>query len=208
VTSADTNERIGGIIAIESLIHFEGDDAASRTTRFSGYLRAALRSNDNDVLVYAAEALGHLATPGGALTAELVESEVKGALEWLQSDRQESRRFAAVLIIRELAKNSPTLLYAYVPQILEYIWVAIRDVKVLIRETAAQAVSGCFNILNARDSILRHQWFSRMYTESLQGIKSNNLEAMHGSLLIIKELLRTGVMFMNEHYREASSFLF
>lgn len=128
---------------------------------------------------------------------------MKSALEWLQSDRQESRRFAAVLSIRELAKNSPTLLYAFVPQILDCIWVALRDPKVFIRETAAEAVSACFEIISARDSLLKQQWFSRMYEEALQGLKVNNIENIHGSLLTIKELLQKGGMFMHEHYREA-----
>jgi FKBP12-rapamycin complex-associated protein len=124
VSSNDTNEKIGGILALDRLIDFDGDDAAQKTTRFASYLRNAMRSNDNAVLIFATRALGRLAVPGGSLTAELVESEIKLALEWLQSDRQENRRFAAVLSIRELAKNSPTLLYAFVPQILEVIWVA------------------------------------------------------------------------------------
>lgn len=204
VTSVDTNDKIGGILAIERLITFDGDDAAQKTTRFSGYLRAALRSNDTEVLIYAAEALGHLATPGGALTAELVESEVKSALEWLQTEpRQETRRFAAVLIIRELAKHSPTLLYPFVPQVLDCIWAALRDVRVLIRETAAEAVGACFEIISARDSTSRQQWFLRMYAEATQGFKSSSIEFIHASLLVLKELLRTGGMFMHEHYREA-----
>ncbi len=144
-----------------------------------------------------------MAIPGGALTAELVESEVKSALEWLQSDRQESRRFAAVLTIRELAKNSPTLLYVFVPQIFDCIWPALRDPKVLIRETAAEAVGACFEIISARDATMRQQWFSRMYEETLQGLKSGNPEIIHGSLLTIKELLSKGGMFMHEHYKEA-----
>ena len=147
--------------------------------------------------------MGHLATPGGALTAELVESEVKSALEWLTSERQESRRFAAVLVVRELAKNTPTLLYAFVPQILECIWVALRDPKVLIRETAAEAVGACLEIISARDATLRQQWFSNMYNEALQGLKANNIDYAHGSLLTIKELLQKGNMFMHDHYRES-----
>ena len=190
-------------MALEQLINFDGDDAAQKTTRFSSYLRAALRSNDNTVLMFAARALGHLAIPGGALTAELVESEIKSALEWLQTDRQESKRFAAVLIIRELSRNSPTLLYAFVPQVFDCIWIALRDPRVLIRETAAEAVGGCFEIISARDAQVRQQWFSRMYDEALQGLKSNTIENLHGSLLTVKELLLKGGMFMHEHYRDA-----
>jgi FKBP12-rapamycin complex-associated protein len=178
-------------------------DAAQKTTRFASYLRSALRSNDNAVLVYAARSLGRLAKPGGALTAELVESEIQSALEWLQSERQESRRFAAVLIIRELAKGSPTLLYGFVPQVFELVWVALRDPKVLIRETAAEAVSECFEIIAARDVGVKQQWFARIYEESLQDLRSSNVDWIHGSLLILRELLLKGAMFMNEHYRNA-----
>lgn len=201
VTGSDANEKIGGLLALDRLIDFDGVDAAQKTTRFASYLRSALRSNDLAVLVYAARSLGRLAKPGGALTAELVESEIQSALEWLQSERQESRRFAAVLIIRELAKGSPTLLYGFVTQIFELIWVALRDSKVLIRETAAEAVSECFEIIAARDVGVKQQWFSRIYEESLQYLKSNNVDWIHGSLLILRELLLKGAMFMNEHYR-------
>lgn len=202
VQSNDTTEKISGILAIEQLITFDGDDAAQKTTRFSNFLKAALRSNDNTVLVYAARAMGRLAVPGGALTAELVEAEVSSALEWLQSDRQESRRFAAVLIIREFARNSPTLLYAFVPQIFDCILVALRDQKVLIRETAAEAVGACFEIIAARDAHLRQQWFSSVYDNALQGIKLPNQDTVHGSLLTMKELLVRGGMFMRDHYRD------
>ncbi len=190
-------------MAIEQLISFDGDDAAQKTTRFSSYLRAALRSNDNAVLIFAARALGHLAIPGGALTAELVEAEVQSALEWLQTDRQETRRFAAVLIIRELARNSPTLLYAFVPQVFDCIWVALRDPKVLIRETAAEAAGACFEIIAARDAILRKQWFSRIYEEIQMNFKSTSQDHIHGAMLVMKELLLRGGMFMRDHYREA-----
>lgn len=203
VTGSDANERIGGLLALDRLIDFDGVDAAQKTTRFASYLRSALRSNDTLVLDHAARALGRLAKPGGALTAELVESEIQSALEWLQSERQESRRFAAILVMRELAKGSPTLLYGFVPQIFELIWVALRDQKVLIRESAAEAVSECFEIIAARDMQVRQLWFARIYEEALLGLKSSHVDWIHGSLLVLKELLLKGAMFMNEHYRHA-----
>ena len=202
VTGSDSHERIGGLLALDRLIEFDGVDAAQKTTtRFASYLRNALRSNDNTVLVYAARSLGRLAKPGGALTAELVESEIQPALEWLQSERQENRRFAAVLVIRELAKGSPTLLYGFIPQIFELIWVALRDPKVLIRETAAEAVGECFEIIAARDMQVRQSWFARIYDEAITGIRSNNVDWMHGSLLVLKELLLRGSMFMSDRYK-------
>ncbi|KAL4956134.1 armadillo-type protein [Aspergillus filifer] len=203
VNGNDAHERLGGIIALDRLIDLDAVDNAQKTTRFSSYLRSALRCGETTVLIYAARALGRLAKPGGALTAELVESEIQSALEALQSERQEFRRFAAVLVIRELAKNSPTLLYGFVPQIFELIWVALRDQKVLIRECASEAVSECFEIIAARDIQVRQLWFARIYEEALLGLKSNNVDSIHGSLLVLKELLLKGAMFMNEHYHNA-----
>lgn len=203
VNGSDSNERIGGIYALDSLIPFRGDDAGQKTTRFASYLRAVMRGSDTTAMVVAAKALGRLAKPGGTLTAELVEAEVKVALEWLQMERSENRRFAAVLILRELAKNSPTLMYQWIAQIFEVIWVALRDPKVLIRESAAEAISACFEIISPRDSQMRQLWFGRVYDEILKGFSLNTNEAIHGSLLTMKELLDKSAMFMNEQkYKE------
>ncbi|KAI4644804.1 uncharacterized protein J4E78_009623 [Alternaria triticimaculans] len=203
VTGTDSNERIGGIHALNALIDFRGDDAGQKTTRFASYLRAVMRGQDITAMVVAAKALGRLAKPGGTLTAELVEAEVKGALEWLQLERLENRRFAAVLILRELAKNSPTLMYQWIAQIFEVIWVALRDPKVLIRESAAEAISACFEIISPRDSQMRQLWFGKVYDEILRGFTINTNEAIHGSLLTMKELLDKSAMFMNDQkYKE------
>jgi FKBP12-rapamycin complex-associated protein len=203
VNGNDSNDRIGGIHALNALIDFKGDDAGQKTTRFASYLRNVMRGQDYAAMVVAARALGRLAKPGGTLTAELVEAEVKGALEWLQLERTENRRFAAVLILRELAKNSPTLMYQWIAQIFEVIWVALRDPKVLIRESAAEAISACFEIISPRDSQMRQLWFGRVYDEILKGFTINTNEAIHGSLLTMKELLDKSAMFMNEQkYKE------
>ncbi|KMU90019.1 phosphatidylinositol 3-kinase tor2 [Coccidioides immitis H538.4] len=136
VTGGDANEKVAGLLALDRLIDFDGVDAALKTTRFSGYLRSALRSNDNAVLLYAARSLGRLAKPGGALTAEFGGNE-------------------------------------------------------------------CFEIISARDSQVRHQWFAGIYDETLLGLRSTNVDWIHGSLLALRELLLKGAMFMNEHYRNA-----
>lgn len=147
-------------------------------------------------MVVAARALGRLATPGNPLTAELVDSEVKAALEALQAERVENRRFAAVLILRELANNAPTLLYQYVSQILEVIWVALRDPKVLIRESTSEALRTIIEIIGARDPLFREQWFTRIYQEIAKGFQIGSVESIHGSLFALKELLNKGGMFM------------
>lgn len=205
VQSQDASDKIGGILALDRLIDCEAVDAAQKASKYSNYLRAALRSNDPAVLDHASRALGHLARPGGAYTAELVEAEMTSAFEWLQPDsKQESRKLAAVLLIRELARNSPTLVYGFIPQIFELIWHAIRDPKEQIRRTAAESVSACFGVMAARDAQFQAQWFQKIYTKALEGLRSQtNIDEVHGSLLILKELLQQGNMFMNDFYRNA-----
>ncbi|KAF2487814.1 TOR1 phosphatidylinositol 3-kinase [Neohortaea acidophila] len=200
----DTHERTGGLYALNALIDFKGDDAAAKVTKFSNYLKRVLEGNDTSAMVVAAKCLGRLATPGGALTAELVEAEVKHALEWLTSERNENRRFAAVLILRELARNSSTLLYPYIPGILVSIWEGLRDQKYAIREVAAETVSQCFKVLSARDPQQRTTCLTRMFEAAQDGFRRNTVESIHGSLLAYKELLVQGGMFMHgARYKDA-----
>ncbi|KAI9746692.1 MAG: phosphatidylinositol kinase- protein kinase tor1 [Claussenomyces sp. TS43310] len=204
----DPVDRLGGVLALDALVDFDGVDAAQKTTRFAQSLRTVLRGKDLVAMQPAAVALGKLCRPGGSLISELVESEVKTALEWLQSDRVEERRYSAVLILRELGRNAQTLMYTYVQHVFDLIWVGLRDVRLLIRETAAEAISGCFQMIRERDPGLRLQWQSRIYDEAVQGIRLGTVESIHGSLLVIKELLQQGGMFMHEHYQEVCEIVF
>ena len=48
------------------------------------------------------------------LRADFVDKEVRRALEWIRDERIESARYAAVMILKELAENAPTLFYQHV----------------------------------------------------------------------------------------------
>jgi FKBP12-rapamycin complex-associated protein len=203
IHSNDSADKIGGILSLGVLIDVDHDDSTQKTTRYANYLRSIIRGNDNHSMVLATKTLAKLASPGGTLTSELVESEMKQALEWLQSERQENRRFAAVLIMRELAKISPTLMYSFIPQIVETIWVALRDPKVLIRETAAEALGLCLQIMKIRDLKNRDGWYNKILEEAKQGLRMGTVDAIHGSLLIYLQLLDSAGMFMKDSYRDA-----
>jgi len=201
VTGTETAERTGGIYALSAIVDLGKGELASKTTKVVSALRSVLRGSDLTAMVAAAIAMGKLAAPGGALTAELVDAEVKVALESLQVDRVESRRFAAVLTLRELAANSPTLLYQYVSEIIEVIWVGLRDIKVLIREYSAEAIAALIEIVAARDALPRDKWFVRIYSEINKGFSQNTVETVHGSLLALKEMFAKGGMFMQTSNR-------
>ena len=68
----------------------------ARVGRFANYLRGILPCNDYLVTEMTAKAIGCLALAEGAYTAEYVEFEVRRALEWLSTDKNENKRLAAV----------------------------------------------------------------------------------------------------------------
>lgn len=145
--------------------------------------------NDPIVTELAARALGKLALPGGPLTLDFVEFEVKRALEWLSGDRNEQRRYAAVLVIKELANNSSTLLYSYVSQILDLIWIPLRDQKVSIREGAAEGLAACLKLVSIRQNQIKRQLYKRLFEEAQKGLKQNQQpDVIHGSLLALGQI--------------------
>ncbi|KAG1057434.1 hypothetical protein G6F43_000742 [Rhizopus delemar] len=192
----DNNEKLGAIVGIDRLI---GLEAESNANRFHNYLQHMLPHHDQQIMVPAAKALGRLAVSSSTLTADLVDTQVEHALEWLQGERS---RLAAVLVLRELAVNVPTLIYAYVPRILDLIWLALRDPRSVIREYAADCLSQCLEIVQQRETPLRKTWYSRIWDEVKGGLRMNSIETTHGSLLAMRELLLHAGMFMTEMYKE------
>lgn len=204
----DTSDRLGGIGALDAIIDLDGVDPAQKTTHFSQYLRSVLRTKDLVAMVPAAVALGKLCRPGGALVSDLVEAEVKTALEWLQIDRTTEKRLAAALILRELGKNAQTLIYGFIPLIFDDIWTILRDEKVLIRTTAAEVLCACFQIIRERDQNMRQLWLEKVYNEAVQCIRMTQTECVHASLLALRELLEQGGMFMHASYDETCEIVY
>ena len=174
--SNETSERVGGIAALNSLIDFDsgaGEENATKTARFSNYLGSLILSNDLTIMKQATMTLGKLATPGGTLTGDFVDFEAKRAIEWLQSDNKqhENRRHAAILIITALVDNAPTLLYNFINQILEHLWIPLRDSKLVIRTDAAIALQKCMRIIYDRDINSRRFWIKHFIDIASKDIK-------------------------------------
>jgi serine/threonine-protein kinase mTOR len=85
------------------------------------------------VLEVAAHAVGVLARACNA-EVEVVEVQFADpAIEWLKDKQHETRRYAAVLVLRELALAAPTVLYDRRRPFFEDIWLVINDMKENIR---------------------------------------------------------------------------
>ncbi|KAM7186650.1 phosphatidylinositol 3-kinase tor2 [Rhypophila sp. PSN 637] len=208
IQGADYYDRMGGVYILDALVDFDGIEPALKYSRFQQHIGAILRGKHLEPMQPAAVVLGKLCKPGGSLISELVNAEVQTALEWLQSDRVEERRYAAVLVLRELARNAPTLMYSYVGFVFDQIWIGLRDPRHLIRATSSETVSACFKIIRERDQELKQEWMDKMLNEAIKGLKVNTVESIHASLLVLKELLEQGGMYMQAHYQDACDIVY
>ncbi|MEQ2184903.1 hypothetical protein GOODEAATRI_012713 [Goodea atripinnis] len=186
-----------------SLIGVEGGNA-TRISRFANYLRNLLPSSDPVVMEMASKAMGHLSMAGDTFTAEYVEFEVKRALEWLGADRNEGRRHAAVLVLRELAVSAPTFFFQQVQPFFDNIFYAVWDPKQAIREGAVSALRACLILTTQRETkeMQKPQWYKQTFEEAEKGFDEtlakekgmNRDDRVHGALLILNELVRISSM--------------
>ncbi|TXG64043.1 hypothetical protein EZV62_011037 [Acer yangbiense] len=156
--SNDVADNLGALRAIDELIYVALGENASKVSKLSNYMRTVFEvKRDRDVLVLASRVLGHLARAGGAMTADEVKFQVKMALDWLRGDRVEYRRFAAVLILKEMAENASTVFNVHVPEFVDAIWVALRDPTLAVRERTVEALRACLRVIEKRETRWRVQ---------------------------------------------------
>ncbi|XP_057788062.1 serine/threonine-protein kinase TOR isoform X2 [Salvia miltiorrhiza] len=204
--SNDVAENLGALRAIDELIDVEIGENAVKVAKIANYMRTAFEAKrEPETLVIASKVLGHLARAGGAMTADEVERLVRIALDWLRGDRVEYRRFAAVLILKEMAENASTVFNVHVPEFVDAIWVALRDPKLDVRERAVEALRACLRVIEKRETRWRVQWYYRMFEATQDGLgRSAPIHSIHGSLLAVGELLRNTGEFMMSRYREVA----
>ena len=58
-------------------------------------------------------------------------------------------------------------------RVMDHIWVALRDVKVGVREAAAEALGACFQIISDREKQMGTQAYELVYDDAEQGWPSH-----------------------------------
>ena len=108
----------------------------------------------------AAECLGNLAKAGGSVTAENVEKALDEAIKWLSKEKKISKsgsdikRYSGVLLLREFCKKLPIITFNKLFDNDSYkcIFAAFRDPRVVVRDTAAECINICLNLICERES--------------------------------------------------------
>ena len=131
IHSHDNHEKTSSILAIERLIDID-EEPLNKIHRYAGLLRTTLPSNDPHISLLSSRALGKLAIQGGLNASELVEAELSRCLNWVQHEKNENRRHGAVLLILELIRSVPNMIFGYLVDIFECVWLTILENRVSI----------------------------------------------------------------------------
>jgi phosphatidylinositol kinase/protein kinase (PI-3 family) len=194
-------EKIGAILAITELIDCTSASAESKVARLAKALSNSLSlANDFDLIDLIGEALGHMARSSPVQHVEYLESELNRSLDWLRGKPSSHKRFAACTILQQLAKNAPTVFFARINEFFDLIWGPIWDSKEVIRLVASRALSSCLAVLKERTYHL--QWYCFIYDQLQEGFHNTGEEFVHGSLLVVTEVLKYTGDFMIPRFKE------
>ena len=204
VSSSNSNDVIGGIIAINELIEVDFRSHTIALARLAESLKIGLNSADPTVLSLAAQALGRLSRLPITLTYEICVGELKRALDSLK-ETQESRRHGAVLVLRAMASEAPTLFYGQMSNFVDVVWYAMRDSRQVVRMLAAETLGIALRLIGERDNAF--QWNRYVYDLTTNGFRPASEPDVHGSLLALGELLTNAKDFMSGRTNEVCNLL-
>ena len=163
--------------------------------RFYHYVKSLLPNSDMNLMLAASKTLGKIAEIGGAGFGEhFMDFEVSSAIQMLQSGKQEPGGYAGVLILKELARHSANYFHPHVGLVFDKILIPLRDPRVIVREGAAELLAACLEIVAQRDRQHRNPYLIRILQDAQAGLRMNQPETIHGSLITYRELLLHGGM--------------
>lgn len=209
----DSMNRLSDLIRIlmEAFV-FAGVDQTSAMAVRQGIPADSLSSKgqhaatlaDMKTMGLASEVLGRLVTIGGVGVSDVVAEQVQSSIQWLAGPRQEYSLIAGVMVLQELAIAAPAVFNVHVRSFIEVIWNPLRDSDPGIRKAAVSALRACLVLIEKRETRYRVQWYYRLFEETQRGLsRTTSVETVHGSLLVLGELLCHTGEFMLARYREA-----
>jgi FKBP12-rapamycin complex-associated protein len=203
VNSDNLLDKVGGVAVIDKLIDTEYDENVHVFTRFANHLRTVLSvgpGTEPSVMIMASEALGRLAKASDNLTNDSLEFEITRALERLRGERNELRRYAAVLVLKQLALNASSLFNSHAKEFFALIWTGIRDPKNNIREASIDALRAAMILIAEREKT-KVSTYAALYEEAQNGIRNSNTDWIHGSILVLGEMMLLTGDYMQAHFK-------
>lgn len=131
--------------------------------------------------------------------ASVIAPQVKRSIAWLdpRGEPHENRRLAAALLLREMADKAPAVFNLHVKAFIDTIWSGVRDARPYVREASVLALAACLRLVAERETRYRVQWYYKLFEQTMRGLNRDprtqamaTPESIHGSLLVLGELLR------------------
>ncbi|KAG9077040.1 phosphatidylinositol kinase- protein kinase tor1, partial [Ceratobasidium sp. UAMH 11750] len=194
-------ECVGALVAIDNIVQILLSEANEMVSvnlyRFYGLVKGLLPRQQ------AASSLGMIVRLGGAGFGDaLIDYEVDLALDTVI--RNEKSRQSALMVLSELARNSPGNFYKHMELVLERVWVPLRDMRLEVKHAAAELVAVCLDILFTRDSQISYPIAERLLRETLDALRATDSVTLVAGMFTYKELLKRGGMLLQHSYPEAS----
>ena len=192
------DSKLGGIVGVSYLVDLEYLDNTKMVTRLANYIHNCLPCDSVRQARLAAQLMGRLAVIGGNITHDFAEAEMRRSLEWLSLAKDyDNKRYASVLMLKELVENAPQLAYPRVESMLTNIWNPLRDPNEHVRVEASKALGSVLDLIGTREIEHRRRWYKSLFQTAMRGIELRGQDStLHASLLALAEQV-------NHHDRRA-----
>ncbi|KZV98444.1 phosphatidylinositol 3-kinase [Exidia glandulosa HHB12029] len=207
VASSSVQDQLAGLLAIDYLLQLDAVEMTRSLYRYWNNVSPLFVSPSTTLPVMraAAHTAGEIVRLGGASFGEpFVDQEVPGAADLLTTPARDLMRYAGVLTLSIIARTVPVHFAKHVEVVLEKLPVPIRDPRVFVREASADLLALCLDIITAKDALYSEALLEKVFEQAKMGLKSGQVDVIHGSLLTHACLLLHAKMFMKDSFLDTA----
>ena len=183
-----------GLTILDTLLDVNDEVVPERRIQIAENIKKLLENDklhidtNAEVLRNAAAAIGHLARVASTTEIEYLQNFYSTlVVKWLGDIRSEVRRFSSCLLLRQLAINSPALVFGKRKNFFSALWDVIFDKNQYLREAAGEAIESVVVLFFQRESTDEVIRLALSHMEL--GFNSAANERLHGGMIIFEAIL-------------------
>lgn len=201
IHSNSMHDRLGAVLGISYIVDCDLEELFSSLPRYANYLRVVLPSKDIFLMREAAHCLGKIFSKGGASVSEMIDFELNRVFQWL-SEKTEANQLAACFVLESILLHSNGLSVLYVSKIFDAIWTLMKETKSsAIQESSSKVLIILLKLVSSKyEANGRRAFIQRVLSEIIDELEhSSSQNSLHGSLIILKDLLKFSDDVVNEN---------
>ena len=132
---------------------------------------------------------------GSSYLSEFPDSILNDSFNILRTSKDNRKRILALLILKEVAANSPIHFYQHMESFKQLILANLNDKDIHIREAAGKALSACLLLMQQRENQKRNDFYHKFLEPVLSLPNDNRSESIHGFLIAIDSFLKNSMEF-------------